>query len=249
MLSKLLTLIQLKKELPDAIGYDLFGPLSFPVPEELSSELSESLKSITILTLRIDNFSSKVQKNVKILFSGSFKYNPSLNFQRRDITVKYNIDNENKELIITEIPPNETIIVEFFNPTSAFEIEQLLVGENTITKLMQQLTEAKRYPSLTRLKFFISIMMIILVIPTAWLFYKIESRNQNNQIITNAFERVASCTPYVFDNPLENEKLLERKFKKLGKYWGNFVLSANKVTTFDELKIKDQVILCKPNQP
>ena len=52
MLDQLLAAVQLKKEIPDAIGYDTYGPIGFPaVPRELSNAMPDSvakeLKNLT----------------------------------------------------------------------------------------------------------------------------------------------------------------------------------------------------------
>ena len=53
MLGSILNGIQIKNEIPDAVGYRTFGPFEFPIPVELKSTTSEdelnSLADISIL--------------------------------------------------------------------------------------------------------------------------------------------------------------------------------------------------------
>ena len=101
------------KNRPEAIGYEIFGPWSFPIPLEILTENSKSDKKtvadITISALRIDNYSNKSQNNVRILYTGGYGYPARLEFARRDARVEYEIKADSKEISINEIPPNESV--------------------------------------------------------------------------------------------------------------------------------------------
>lgn len=252
MLSSIQSLLQLKKEVPDAVGYDTYGPISFPIPQEFQNSLKEShddLDFINLTSLRIDNYSSKTQKGIRILYSGDYLYTPTFGFQRRDISVSFELKNEEKEITINEIPPNESVWIQIFYPSDDFEVVQVLLGDSEITSLMQKLTEARRYPELARMKLFMYATVIIAAIALCFGGYAVWKSMQEKALLNAAYSDFASCTPAIMQNPIENEEILERKFQRLGVYWKNYILSSNKVDSFDQLKLKDQLVWCEPNKP
>lgn len=253
MLQQLIAIVQLKKELPDAIGYDTSSQTGYPsIPVEISGSILdatvEEIYNLSSLNLHIDNFSSKTQKNVRILFSGEYQYSPKFAFHRRDVAVKYEVKGSDKEIVISEIPPNESVLVKLFNPSQHFNIDQVLVGDNEVTKIMKKLAETKRYPEIARMKVFtlgVAALTIGVIVATGYITW---NQIRDSKIINSAHAGFSSCSPYVFENPPEKERTLERKFNQLG-VWGTFVLSLNKVSSLNELKLKDQVIFCEPNKP
>jgi hypothetical protein len=54
------------------------------------------------------------------------------------------------------------------------------------------------------------------------------------------------CIPSILENSLEKEAQLARKFNQLDPIWQNVTLSINKVGSLNELKLKDQLIICEP---
>lgn len=253
MFDQILAATQLKKEIPYPVGYDVFGPISYPdipveIEKDISSSIVEKLDGLTHINLRIDNYSSKEQKNIRILFSGNYEYSPKFSFHRRAIDVEYEIHDKSKEIVLSRIPPNESVMVQFFNADQHFNIDQVLIGDSQITQFMQKLAEAKRYPQLFLAKFITLGSMLITIGAFGIFGYFTWSNNQASKTINIAMDGFVSCRPYIFDNTPDKEKLLERKFNQLGS-WGNFVLSLNKVSSLDSLKLKDQVILCEPNSP
>lgn len=249
MFDQLLSVVQLRKEIPDPVGYSVFGPFSFPVPVEIRAALpdpvSDVLRDITIIGFRIDNYSSKTQRNVRVLYSGSFSYSPAFSFHRRDVEVRAETKSEDKEIVLLEIPPNESVSIEFFNPTDQFGIEQVLIGDNEVTKTMQRLAEAKRFPRYTRLRLFVVLSVLVAIALTASVFSFAWEKKKERKLVSDAISGMFSCVPYVYFNSTDDEKTLERKFFQLGVLSG-FVLSLNKVSSLEELKQKDHVILCEP---
>jgi len=250
LLNSVLTFLNIKKEIPDAFGYDVFGPVSYPIPEEFKQLLEANevfSEGLDLCFVRIDNYSSKLQKDVRILYSGDFEYRPSLTFHRRDVSVRYSIAEEEKEIVIEEIPPNESISIEIFNPTQDFQVDQILSGDHEITSLMQKLAEARRYPDLARMKLASVCLMsftTLVLIATGYLAWgKIAESNR----IEAAYSGFLSCTPSFVDNPPDYEKMLKRRFEQLDLIWQNNILSSNHVRTFDELKLKDEILWCEPN--
>ncbi|PCI12345.1 MAG: hypothetical protein COB71_09430 [Thiotrichales bacterium] len=157
MFSTVLNILQLRKEVPDAVGYDTYGPISFPLPKEIQDLLKGDHNRpdfINITSIRVDNFSSKLKNGIRVLYTGDYLYEPIFKFHRRDIPVKFEVRSDEKEFLIEEIPPNESVSIEIFYPSKDFCVVQALSGEGEITSLMQKLTEAKRYPELARLKLF-----------------------------------------------------------------------------------------------
>ena len=252
LLSTVQSFLQIKKEVPDAVGYDTYGPISFPVPKEfkeLPTENHDGLDFISLTSIRVDNYSSKVQKEIRVLYTGDFQYQPIFKFHRRDVSVKCDLKGGEKELIIEEIPPNESVSIEISYPSSDFEIVQVLSGNSEITSLMQKLAEARRHPELARMKLIMYATIAFATISIPVVGYFSWHKIQENARIEAAYSDFASCSPSLMVNPPENEKMLERKFNKLTMYWQNYILSSNKVYSLQELKLKDELVWCEPNQP
>lgn len=251
LLSTIQNVLQLKKEVPDAVGYDTYGPISFPIPKEFQDSLKDNhnkLGFIILTSIRIDNYSSKVQKSIRVLYSGDFSYQPVFKFHRRDIAVKFEIISNEKELVIDEIPPNESVSIEIFYPSNDFEVVQVLSGDNEITSLMQKLAEARRYPELARMKLIMYATLAVAATSIPVGGYFTWNKMQENARIEAAYSDFMSCSPSLMNNPPDNEKILERKFNNLDIYWQNYLLSSNKVHSLKELKLKDELIWCEPKE-
>ncbi|ULR31690.1 hypothetical protein MJO48_02975 [Dickeya fangzhongdai] len=254
MFNQMLSLIKIRQELPDAIGYALSQKNRiFMLPEEISEscgeELAEVLHHLSCTYLSIDNYTNRVQKSIRVLLVGSSEFTPRVLFRRRSNRVTYEILSEENEILIHEIPPNESVYILFYNPDAKFSIEQILVGDKTITPAMRKLAEAKRYPELIRMKFMTVLMCfisIILVIGTiSVISYTLWNRHKIDQVMKDAYSEFSVCQNEIFYNSAEKEKELERRFKQLGTA-GTTTLTINHVSSLDELKLKDIVILCVP---
>ncbi len=255
MFKELLSIFQIRKEIPDAVGYTTYGPVSFPIPEELISELDspnfKTLRRITLLSLRIDNYSSKIQKNIRVLYSGGFSYSPKFEFnRRRSIQVKHKLIEEDKEVIVTELPPNESVFITIFNPFDDFKIEQVLLGEYEITKLMQKIVEAKRDPGLARMQLMTLALIPAMIFGLLFVGYLVREDKLERTFINSTYSNLGfeGCTPYLYNNPLGEEKALERKFKNTSQYWRRHIFLVNNVNSFGELKIKDTILWCEPKK-
>lgn len=249
MLQSIQTIFMLKKEIPDAIGYDTVGPISFPLAKEIQeSAQNNQLDYISLFSMTVYNFSAKVQKEIRILYSGDYEYQPIIKFSNREIMVRYEENQDNKELIIKEIPPNESISIEVFYPSKHFKIIQVLIGDHEITTLMQKLVEAKRYPSLVYSKMMMYILVLVFSIALAFLAFKIWETRQAHQSIQDAYSGFESCRPSLLKNPPGHEQVLERNYKKLNDVWKNHVLILNKVVSLEALKLKDEIVWCDPKK-
>lgn len=249
MIDQALAAVQIFKELPDAVGYSTYGPIAFPLPEEISitspASAGVSNNEVLLLGLNIYNQTSKVQENIRILFDGELELKPKLRLERRNIEPKFELFQDDKEIRIKSLPPNETLTISIFNPKDNFRIHQVLVGDKEVTQLMQKLAEIKKYPTLARLQLLTLLLAFAAVVGASVAGIAFWKRWQEDKIISEATRGLASCNPYVFENPPENAKLIERKVSQLGVY-KHFVLFANKVESTEQLKQKDQVILCQP---
>jgi hypothetical protein len=262
LLQELLAGYQLKKEIQKnnqslhIVGSVIGDVYPYSVPCEILKALpeltAEPLKKMTAIDLRIDNYSSKIQKNIRILFSGNYHYSPSIKFLRRDVEVKAEIHDLDKEIFVSEIPPNESILITFFCPNN-FELNQLLIDDHEVTESMQKLANNKRYPSvalMNRILLFILILAFASLAQSGYILYSLWRKTQENRLIDIAAAKsnLSACSWSVFDNSLDKEKLLERKFEQLENF-KVFTLKLNKVSSLDELKKKEQVILCEPKKP
>ena len=240
-------ILQLLKDLPDPVSYSVFGPIVFPIPKNFSNNQTTNFHEISILGLTIDNCSSKVQQNIRILYSGNFEYEPKIEFKQRDIEVEYSIDRNKKEIIIEEIPPSECIYISFFNVDEDFKINNIVIKNKAITKPMQILAEAK---NILKYKFFwnVFILIIIAVVISMFSFYTIWSTQKEQEYIVAALSPFGTCNAYIFYNKPKEEKLfeLEKRFNSLDYSLQDFILTINRVSTFSELKNKEKIILCEP---
>ncbi|MCQ3033671.1 hypothetical protein NLO88_23730 [Pseudomonas syringae] len=248
MLEQILTVVQLRKEIPDAVGYDTSGPVIFPVPQEIVNQLPGSavqlLKGLSVFVLYIDNYSTKVQRELKILYSGGFEYTPKISYRRRNVDVKYRLNPTDKQIDIVEIPPNESVVLEFFYPSSNFKVEQVLIGDNQVTKLMQKLAEAKRFPDITRIKVLTNLFMIFALIAVASVGYLVWNSLSERRELEALLPKMSGCSTMLYDNRREDPLRYKEGFSSLSPYWKSFVLSLNDVQSEAELKLKSKIVLC-----
>jgi hypothetical protein len=245
--------LDLRKEIPDAVGYDIYGPIVFPLPLEIRDAIPQSIiqqiNNLTLLSVRIDNYSSKTQRCIRVLFSGDWAFAPRFSFHRRDVKVKSEIRIEDKEIVLLEIPPNESVSIEIFNPSNGFSIEQVLLGDIEVTKLMQKLAEAKRYPKLARIKLFTYVISLVTVVTIFSVGLLTWNRISEQRKIEAAHAGLLSCTPYIYANKTGNEAEVERKVQQAGPYLSGYIFYLNKVTSLNELKLKDELLLCDSDKP
>lgn len=251
MFDQISAFLSIRKEIPDAVGYDTYGPVVFSLPKEVSDLLPGStiqmLEGVALFGLHVDNYSSKVQKNIKILYSGVFEYAPKITFRRRDVSVKFKVSLEDKQIEIFEIPPNESVDIEFFNPGERFNIDRIIVGSEQVTKLMQKLAEAKRYPGRARMEFLLYLFVVLAVSASACSVFYVWKKSKEMNEINSFFPKSAGCYPYIHENPVGDEARLARKIMQYPPLWRAFVFHLNKVDGIDDLKVKDKVLLCDPS--
>jgi hypothetical protein len=197
----------------------------------------------------IHNYSSKSQRNIRVLYSGDWAFAPRFSFHRRDINVKSEVRAEDKAILIHEIPPNESLSIELFNPSNEFNVEQVLLGDVAITKLMQKLAEAKRYPELAKLKFFTFALGLLAAVAVPSIALLTWNKFSEKHKIEAAHSGLLSCVPYIFANSVSHEAELERKMKQAGPHLSAYIFYLNKVASLEELKLKDELVLCDPAKP
>jgi hypothetical protein len=256
--SKLITQIKalydLKKEIPDAVGYSTNGPRKFLLPVEFKNNLShinsEELNDLTTSEIVIYNYSSKIQRNVRVLYSGDFPYVPRVGFARRDIEPKFENKKSDKELLVFEIPPNESIYIKIFNPDVNFKFTDVIIGDRVISTLMQKLAYQKRYPAPSWLKY-IYLLFFLAFFAIAFQFFSIYSSNKDVDFINNAIkssglnENKVRCQPYLFENKPTENKILEEKIQRIDPIFKPSILKNNKVNSIEELKNLSKIIFCE----
>ncbi len=256
MINQIKAFFDLKKEIPDAVGYSKYGPVKFLLPIEFKNELphisSEKLDGLTTSGITIYNYSSKTQKNIRVLYSGNFPYMPRARFLRRDIDPKFENKINDKELLILEIPPNDTININIFNPDEKFKFEDVLIGENVVTTFMQALADRKKYPSSPWRKYLYMLLFFVFVFSgyLGYEIYRLHILNEDANFISDARKATEiddgkiKCLPYVFLNNINNEKNLERKIEQINPWFKQFIIKINKIKSLDELKNKNKIIFC-----
>jgi hypothetical protein len=228
----------------------------FEIPNEITKNLSEEalekIEQLSFLYFRIDNFTTSVQKNIRVLMSGSYEYLPRLIYHRRDVDVGFEIMPDLKEIVINEVFPNDSVIIQFYNPDKKFNVDQVLIKEKTITPTMQKLAYAKRHPDLAKMTFTSSLLIFVFSCLTIFLIffgaYAYFTRSEYEKKISEFTENSNMCKYELFENSADKEKELERRFLQLGES-GSTTLLINKVPTLAELKLKDTVVLCVPTKP
>ncbi|MFH8136347.1 hypothetical protein ABU178_19575 [Pantoea osteomyelitidis] len=257
MFDQILAAIKIRQELPDAIGYAFIEKQDmFEIPNEISKDLSEEtlekIEQLSCLYFRVDNFTTSVQKNIRVLMSGSYEYLPRLIYQRRDVDVGFEVMPDLREILINEVFPNDSVIIQFYNPDKKFNVDQVLIKEKTITPTMQKLAYAKRHPDLAKMTFTSSLLILILSCLTIFSIffgaYAYLTRSAYEEKISEFTENSNMCKYELFENSADKEKELDRKFLQLGEA-GSITLLINKVPTLAELKLKDTVVLCVPTKP
>jgi len=234
--------------------YHCFGPIEFPIPEELKNTSSEidanSLSDMSILYFEMNNYSSKVQDEIRILYSGDFQYVPKINYDSRNVDVVFEVKKDKKEIYIKELPPNESLSISFFNTGEAFQVDQVLIGDQMVTSTMNKLAEFKRIPSFKWNFLFITMIFLLSLSVVGYSFYSMNKNSETNQLIAKVYENLGymKCRPFEFDNAIGNEKKLKRKYQQLSNIQQQNTLILNKVSTYEKLKVKDRILFCLPKK-
>lgn len=254
MLETILNWINLKKEIPEAIGYRSLGPIEFPIPNELVSISTDEdivpLPEVSVLFFEMDNYSSKLVRNIRIFYSGVFQYSPQISYVSRGVDVEFELREDKKEIYIKELPPNESLSISFFNVCEEFKVGSVLVGEQMITSTMNKLAQFRSYPSFKWLYLFMFCVLALSFGVVGYSLHTMSGRSEINQMMSEAYKNLGymECQPYVFDNPIGNEKKLERKYQQLPTIQQENTLILNNVLTYDKLKVKDKILFCVPEQ-
>lgn len=245
-----------RKDIPDSIGYEIYPKIFFTLPKELRNHISNENQEIYDLDrifIRIDNYSLKSKKNIRIIYSGEWGFSPDIQYRRRISTkVKYEILDNEKEIIIDEILPNESVYIILYGTSSNFNIEQILFDDSEVTKTMQLLTEAKRDPELAKFKLyntFASIFLVIIILLAicagVWSYIQINKANRHQMLIDNAVNEIyknisGGCYVKVYEtkNPKFDEIYNQNKWNSAETF------HLNHVQNFSELKQKNEVVLC-----
>lgn len=251
LLGSLLNIIQIKKETPDAVGYQVFGPVVYNPPKELLDNLStadrECLSEIKTWYVTIDNVSSNTQKNIRVIYSGDIGLNPEVESQSRDVPVDFESNQDKKEIIVKEILPDDSIIISIHNANDDFKVNNVLIEDKMVTTTMQKLAEAKRRPSLM----WLYIVLTLSVGATAYSVISTKNKLDEQRKIDTYMEKFydklgyGSCTPSIFENSIGKEKELERAYKKLSTSDQANTLKFNDVDSYEQLKVQDEVLFCK----
>ena len=83
----------LRKDIPDSIGYEIYSDNHFPIPRELREFIRNSeIYSLKSTLIRIDNYSLKSKKNIRVIYSGNWEFSPDISYRRREgVDVNYKI--------------------------------------------------------------------------------------------------------------------------------------------------------------
>ncbi len=250
MIDKVLALLQLKKELPDAVGFQTLGPVVFTLPEELRDKLPlsyrEDFVDIKTSYLVIDNFSKKVQKNIRIIYSGDIGLTPDIEYQNRGTNVDFEHKPDAQEIHINEILPEESIVVSITNSDSEFCVERILISGEMITSTMNKLANAKRYPPLIW-AYTLTTLVAAATVLTVYNTYKTTEENRLIAERMNLFYKnlgYSACQPEIFYNEIGQERELERIFNQLDDVDQSNTLIFNSVDSYEELKYLDEIVFC-----
>ena len=243
----------LRKDIPDSICYEIYSDNHFTIPRELREFIRNSeIYSLKSTLIRIDNYSLKSKKNIRVIYSGNWEFSPDISYRRREgVDVNYKIIDKDKEIIIDEILPNESVYIFLYNTSSKFVIDQILFDDSEVTKTMQLLTEIKRYPELFKLKiytFILCLLSVVTLIMTGGSIYFIYDRYNMVERHQAMIDDIANSINSKFDGcyiqVYETKKpSFEDAYNK--NKWSEYeTLKFNKVSNTDELKAKQEVVLC-----
>lgn len=157
--------------------------------------------------------------------------------------------------------PNESIFVEICNPSEDFSLEQVLIGDAKVGWTMRLMADFKRDPKNWLWLCGVLLSVLLSVATLAWTHAKIESASKENEESVRINKRVRStleklsvedgakiCTPYLYSHKPGDEGEFERKIRQSERF-ANTVLHLNHATSLDELRLRDELILCKAIQP
>ncbi len=247
-LDYLVAILKLKRELPEAISYDV-SENYIVLPNEILSSLDVKLKSnfLTITRLLIDNYTDNLKKDIKILYQGEIEYQPLLFFKNRNVQVVYTLDEKYQEIYIESIPPKESIIIFMYSKQyqEKIEVKQVLIGDSCITENMRKMLLLKKDPWQYKYILFAIISVVFCVCSIIFTGYMIWNRHSENSKIEKIYAEFQSC-----ENKIVNytDPSISRSFKQMNLQWQQFNLSINKVGSFDELMLKDEILLCIPKK-
>lgn len=244
-----------RKEIPDCIGYEIYHKTFFTLPKELQQYIvddNQEIHNLNKIIVSIDNYSLKSKKNIRVIYSGKWLFTPDIKYRRRENTkVKYKILDDEKEIVIDEILPNESVYVILYNTSSDFEIEQILFDDSDITKTMQLLAEIKRDPELAKIKIYNILAIVLLVMMTliaitgmTWIYMKSSKIARHQALIDNTvneiYKNFSGCYISVYEtkDPKFDEIYVKNRWNS------NETLLLNHVQSISELKRKPEVILC-----
>ncbi|GAA5631402.1 hypothetical protein Acal02_02032 [Acinetobacter calcoaceticus] len=244
----ILSLLKLKKELPEAIGYELSEEIII-LPNEIIKlmKAKDQTSLLWISRIIIHNYTNILKKDIKILYHGNMRYDPLFYFKDRDVSVLYEINLENKEIIIHDIPPNESVYIFIYseNQSEKFIVNQILVENSKITKQMNNRVQLKKYPWLYRHTLLMIITIILSIGGIIFSGFTLSTRYIENKKLDDIYAEYESCSNRFFEYTDPN---MERKFRQMNEMWKQYNLKINKVNSLDELKLKDEIVLCLPNK-
>lgn len=254
ILGDIAALAQLGKGVPDSVGYEDYGRVNSYYPEEVFNHLQATnflinKKYFSTYCVEIYNDSSSVQKDLKILFNGNFSLKPKLKFVRRDIEVSYEVDEKNKEIRITEIPPKESVNIVINEPDNKFKIYQVLIGDNQITPLRNKYFKLKNL-LLTRQFILPLIVTLCLGVSLLYLEFKASSqrelKNAMDQKVELYLESIGfkKCGMVLLKNNNESKLALKVKFNKLDDNLQKQVLMFNQTDNIEDLLQKESIYWC-----
>lgn len=250
MLGSILNAINIKKEVPDAIGYRCHGPIGFPIPEGFVSCPREdgavSLAELNILFFELDNHEPKMLSNIRILYSGDFQYEPQISYTSRNVEVESEVREKKKEIYIGELPPKVSISICFFDVSEDFKVDVVLIDNHMITSAMNRLANFKSQPSLKWVYLILFLVVAFSFASSFYSFHAINEQSEVNKIMNELYTGLGyvMCKPELFDNAVGNEKMLERKYLQLSKAQQENILFLNSVITYEDLKLKEKVMFC-----
>lgn len=252
MFDQLLAMVNLGEKLPEAIGWEFFGPHRLSFPEEILEALKGEIESpYSAAVLSIYNYSGVSKSEIRVLYSGSFEFRPKISYGRRGVPVKWKHDIDNSEFVFYETPPNEKIEIELFNIYRGFSVDQVLVDGKLVTKFMSKRAMARVYPTPKWVRASLiggPILCAAVLAMTAYICYAVYNQRLENELLSGAPPGYSGCAPYILDNPPGEsaKEVLKRKIIKLGP-WMQFLLAKNKVSSESELYYLDRVVLCTPD--
>jgi hypothetical protein len=114
MISAIAKIFKIQSEYPP-IHYSYIPPLGFPLPREYGEKIGGGVNGVYVEWIGLENFSGKVQKNIRIKLYNATDLDPLLEASRPIKPSEWSYDKEVLEFRLDKLDPNENVYISLFH--------------------------------------------------------------------------------------------------------------------------------------